>query len=171
MVSLRLSLIRHAKAEAESSGSEGDHGRPLSAGGRRDAVAMARRLAEQGFEPDRILSSTARRARQTSELLARGLDCEPRLIVPSDELYLAEPAELVSCIRACDAEIRHLALVGHNPGLGEAWGWLTAAVPPALPTCAVVLLDTGVENWCQVDSSAAKLIDFLRPATRASLGG
>ena len=65
-----LLLLRHAKSswkEAELA----DHERPLNKRGRADAPRMGRLLMEQDLVPDLILSSTAKRARQT--ILVGGL--------------------------------------------------------------------------------------------------
>ena len=167
----RLSLIRHAKAGAGASGGGGDYERPLSLHGERDASTMADYLRGLDFDPDRIFSSTARRAMQTSEGLTVGLGQDSSVIVRRDELYLAEPAELLRCVRETDPVIQHLVVVGHNPGLAGFWGWLTGAAISNLPTCGVVLLDLGVENWIDVDAATAALIDFVCPATVGSRNG
>ncbi|HZI98950.1 MAG TPA: histidine phosphatase family protein, partial [Actinomycetales bacterium] len=59
----RLLLIRHAKAAPDDDG--GDHGRGLTARGRRDAAAIGRWLADNDLVPDLVLCSDARRARET----------------------------------------------------------------------------------------------------------
>ena len=164
MAKLRLSLIRHAKAEAAHRGSGGDYERPLSARGEQNALAMADHLRGLDFAPDRIFSSSARPAMQPSECLAAGLGQEPSAIISADELYLADPAELLRLVRGCDMGSQHLAVVGHNPGLAGFWGWLTGVAIPNLPTCGVVLLDVAVENWVEVDAAAAELIELLLPA-------
>ncbi len=59
---IRLALVRHAKSDWGSPALD-DHDRPLNRRGLRDAPAMAARLADSGFVPEVILSSTALRAR------------------------------------------------------------------------------------------------------------
>ncbi|MDR2997756.1 MAG: histidine phosphatase family protein, partial [Microbacterium sp.] len=60
-----LFLARHAKSDWGMPGYS-DHDRPLNPRGRRDAPAMARRLVSEGVALDRIVSSTATRARATA---------------------------------------------------------------------------------------------------------
>ena len=62
----RLYLLRHAKSSWKDEGLA-DHDRPLARRGRRAAKAIARHLREQGVEPELVLCSTARRARETLE--------------------------------------------------------------------------------------------------------
>jgi phosphohistidine phosphatase len=51
-----------------------DKDRPLSDRGRRDAPKMGKRLAKRDVKPDLILSSPARRALKTAEIIAKKLD-------------------------------------------------------------------------------------------------
>jgi phosphohistidine phosphatase len=60
----RLYLLRHAKSSWKDT-SLPDHDRPLAGRGRRAAKAIARHMREQGIEPDLVLCSSARRARET----------------------------------------------------------------------------------------------------------
>ena len=125
---------------------------------------MAGRLAEMSFEPDSVLSSTANRAQETVSCLAQGLGWSSSIISTRAELYLAEPLHLLHCARVCDEEVRHLALVGHNPGLEEVWTWLTGLAVQSIPPCGVVMLRLGVESWSELDAGRAELIEFLCPA-------
>ncbi len=70
-MSTRLFLVRHAHADYRP-----DEMRPLSAGGRLDALRVAEILEPES--PEAIYSSPYRRARQTVEPLARRLGLEIR---------------------------------------------------------------------------------------------
>ena len=81
-----LLLMRHAEAAGAEPGL-GDHGRPLTRRGRRAANCVGRWLEGEGV-PDRIVSSTAERARTTARIVADACGYEgPLLEVP--DLYLA----------------------------------------------------------------------------------
>ena len=62
-----LILARHAKSDWGDA-RLADHDRPLNARGLRDAPRMARHLAADGVTVERILASTALRARSTAEV-------------------------------------------------------------------------------------------------------
>jgi phosphohistidine phosphatase SixA len=64
-----LFLIRHAKSSWDDPALP-DKDRPLGDRGRRDAPKMGKRLAKGDVEPDLILSSPARRALKTAEIIA-----------------------------------------------------------------------------------------------------
>ena len=68
----RLYLLRHAKSDwADPDRVDAD--RPLSPRGRRAAPALGRYMRREGLIPAFALSSTARRAEETWELLAPAL--------------------------------------------------------------------------------------------------
>jgi hypothetical protein len=82
----RLYLLRHAKSSWKDT-SLPDHDRPLAGRGRRAAKAIAGHLSEQGIEPELVLCSTARRARETLERIeaARATSA----VRVEDDLYAA----------------------------------------------------------------------------------
>ncbi len=112
----RLVLLRHAK----SAWPEGvpDHDRPLGRRGRRDAPAAGRWLRLAGWVPDRVLCSTARRARETWRLAEPGLGARPAVAFEA-RIYEATGEALLELIRQLPAEARTVAVVGHAPGLPE----------------------------------------------------
>ena len=70
-----LFLIRHAKSSWDDTALP-DKDRPLDDRGRRDAPKMGKRLAKRDVKPDLILSSPARRALTTAEVIAKKLDLQ-----------------------------------------------------------------------------------------------
>ena len=66
-------------------------------------------------------------------------------------------------MREADAEIQHLVVVGHNPGLSELWDWLCDKEGFGLPTCGVARLELGISRWNQLDRASAELLEFSRP--------
>jgi hypothetical protein len=81
-----LFLIRHAKSSWDDTALP-DKDRPLDDRGRRDAPKMGKRLAKRDVKPDLILSSPARRALTTAEVIAKKLDYKLKDIVVDDRLY------------------------------------------------------------------------------------
>ena len=64
-----LLILRHAKSSWQNNDLS-DHDRPLNPRGQRDAPDVGKRLRNEGLIPDAVLSSTAKRARQTAEAVA-----------------------------------------------------------------------------------------------------
>ena len=121
-----LYLVRHAIAADRGEEWPDDDQRPLTARGVsrfKETVAGLRKL---GVEIDEILTSPLVRAKQTADVLAQGvpgthpvkvLDALAPGHVPTSVL-----AELAKATRR-----RRIALVGHEPGLGELAAHLIGA--------------------------------------------
>jgi len=86
----------------------------------------ARGLDAVGVEISLVLTSPLVRARQTAEILARGLTSVPAVEVTNVLLPGQPPARIVEAL-AAHARSRAIALVGHEPGLGELAAWLIGA--------------------------------------------
>src|SRR5690606_23464033 len=96
---LRLTLVRHAEAEAAPFGTE-DRVRALTRRGRHEAHAMSRRLRARHTPPDKLLSSPAERAWMTAVIFGRELGVAPADIERDERLYLASAARLLEVIRS-----------------------------------------------------------------------
>jgi phosphohistidine phosphatase len=92
-----LFLIRHAKSSWESTALP-DKDRPLNDRGKRDAPKMGKRLAKRDVKPDLILSSPARRALTTAEIIAKKLNYKRRDIVVDDRLYAGAVRDLLNVV-------------------------------------------------------------------------
>src|SRR5262245_11118400 len=112
-----LMLLRHAKSSHKDPRLD-DYDRPLTKRGLRAASRMGSLLVDDDMLPDLIVSSTACRARETTERLvaAAGYRGPVRY---SEDLYMAAPKEHIRVIAAQPATRMTVLLVGHNPGLEE----------------------------------------------------
>ncbi|CAG7620364.1 SixA phosphatase family protein [Leucobacter soli] len=136
-----LILTRHAKSDWGDPELP-DHDRPLNARGLRDAPAMADRLAATGVEVQRILSSTAVRARSTAAVFGAALGVEVEL---DEELYLASAAKLLTAAAGSDAGT--VMVVAHDPGISDLASTLSDGGITHMPTCAVARFTWQVDAW------------------------
>jgi phosphohistidine phosphatase len=124
---IELYLVRHAIAGQRGPKYPDDRLRPLTPQGRarfRDVVAGLREL---GVVIDLIYSSPLVRARETAELLSAGLASKPP-IETLDALAPGGPvASIVDAIAKHARRRRRIALVGHQPDLGEIGSHLLGA--------------------------------------------
>ncbi|WP_293677645.1 histidine phosphatase family protein [uncultured Phenylobacterium sp.] len=112
----RLILLRHGKAEPDSTSGD-DFDRRLAARGEQESSEMGARLADMGFAPDLALVSPAARARGTWEHAgAHFPNAQSRF---DDGLYHADSAAIRHAVDKAAGEARTLIVVGHNPGLQE----------------------------------------------------
>jgi len=166
----RLILLRHAKSAWPDGVS--DHDRPLAARGRRDAPAAGRWLRTSGLVPDRVMCSTAQRARETWQLAEEKLGAHPQTVFER-RVYGATSAELLDLARHEPAGVRTLLIVGHDPAMQELTLDLASAQPgdagleavsrvrAKFPTAIAVLAFTG--TWPKLDPGQARLADFATP--------
>ncbi|MFF2271865.1 SixA phosphatase family protein [Agromyces sp. NPDC058136] len=156
-----LYLVRHAKSDWGDPMLD-DHDRPLNDRGLRDAPAMGHRLAERGVRPDRIVTSTAVRAKSTARLLARTLGIGDDHVVEEAKLYAASERSILHLASTLDDAVGIAMLVGHNPGMSDAVGELTGEWVE-LPTCAVVECRVDVDAWCELIEGSGELVHLDTP--------
>jgi phosphohistidine phosphatase len=113
-----LYLVRHGVAEERGPKWPDDGKRPLSADGMSRMKKSARGLDRIDVTFDVILSSPLVRARQTADILSAEMEGHPA-IVNVDSLAPGAPfASLVADLEKHARKTR-IALVGHEPGIGE----------------------------------------------------
>ncbi len=109
-----LIIMRHGQAgDADT-----DYLRPLTEEGTQQCLQTADELADAGITLDRVLTSSASRARRSAELVSEALGFTGK-IEAHRSLYLADPAYYLDAIRNTDASHSTLLLVAHNPGLSH----------------------------------------------------
>ncbi|MAV34266.1 MAG: phosphohistidine phosphatase [Planctomycetaceae bacterium] len=151
-----LLIMRHAKSSWKQAGLT-DHQRPLNTRGLRDAPRVGALLQQEQLVPDRIISSTAQRARQTVASLvpASGFRGE---IEWTDALYLASADAYRTALHRIGTESQCVMVVGHNPGLENLILELTGR-DETMPTAALAHVTLPIEAWNEVE--------FLRDAELA----
>lgn len=113
-----LYVIRHAPAETRGSAWPDDTKRPLTEQGISRLRKSVRGLARLGLSFDVILTSPLLRARQTAELMAATLDAHPPIVVVESLAPGAHHQALLADLEK-QTRRRRIALVGHEPGIGE----------------------------------------------------
>ena len=162
----RLYLLRHAKSSWKDS-SLPDHDRPLAGRGRRAAKAMSRHLREQDLQPELVLCSTARRARETLERMQPALGAAT--VELERDLYAASADALLGRLRRVPDTVASVLLIGHNPGLQDLALDLARSPRSAgelatkFPTAALVALEVPAANWRELDRGTAEIVAFVRP--------
>jgi phosphohistidine phosphatase len=152
----RLILLRHAKS-AWNHPELSDFDRPLNKRGEQNAPTMGERLRKRGVQPQCIISSPAKRARETTRLLAGQLANPETTVIFADDIYAADPPALLATIRNFPRELECVMLVGHNPGLTDLANLLGPARFENLPTCAAVGLELRIDRWAKIAPATGTL--------------
>ena len=117
-MALELFLIRHGLAEEHGDAWPDDTKRPLTGEGMSRLRKAVRGLARIGVSLDVVLTSPLVRARQTADIVATGLSPHPSIVSVDS---LAPGGSFVAIVADLEKHARktRVALVGHEPGLGE----------------------------------------------------
>jgi phosphohistidine phosphatase len=150
-----LIVVRHAKADSPLGTPDAD--RPLSPRGTRDAKAAGDALRAGGRRPDRVICSTALRARQT----VAGLDLDSAVTLES-RVYGADVDDLLDLLREQVDDPGVLLLVGHNPSLHELVLSLTGAPGDRFPTSATAVI-TFEGAWSELTPGTGRLVSIWTP--------
>jgi phosphohistidine phosphatase len=156
-----LLILRHAKSSWKHSELP-DFDRPLNKRGKRDAPRMGELLRQADLVPELILSSSAQRARQTTQAVVdtSGYPGEVRWL---DSLYAAPPESYLEALRGLDDDLQRVMVVGHNPGLEELLEELTGAAE-SLPTAALAQVLLPIQSWSQLDDEVSgELVQIWLP--------
>ncbi|MDB6454665.1 SixA phosphatase family protein [Falsirhodobacter sp. 20TX0035] len=159
----RLILIRHAKSDWDDPLLT-DHQRVLARRGRDAAPKIGAWLAAQGVRPDEVLCSDATRTQDTWALIAPFLGDVAPTLIPA--LYHAGPDTILSQLRRATGQA--VAIIGHNPGLGEFAGLMVQTRPAhdgfeRFPTAAALVAELPVEDWSEAGYAMARPVAFTVP--------
>ncbi len=155
-----LYLLRHAKSSWDNS-SLADFERPLNERGLTAAPLMGETMREKNFLPEVIVSSPAKRARQTAGLVKDSADIEGEIEF-DERIYEASTSNLLQVVSGLSDENTGAMLVGHNPGFENLVRVLTGKFE-TMPTAALAVIDLEIESWREVSPDCGSLREFLRP--------
>jgi len=125
----RVYLVRHAIAAERGEAFPDDRKRPLTEKGITRFRQIVAGLTELDVEIDVVLTSPFVRARQTADILVNGLRSSPRVV---ETVALAPGASYQSILDELSvvSDQESIALVGHEPGIGELAGRLIGSRHP-----------------------------------------
>jgi phosphohistidine phosphatase len=144
MATLELYLIRHGVAAERGEEYPDDSKRPLTSDGIARLKKEARALDELGVEFDQILSSPLVRAKQTADVFAETMKGKPPVSSIDSLTPAGSPAAVIQDLGKHMRKAR-IALVGHEPNMGELAAFLIGAkVPLPFKKGAICRIDFAV---------------------------
>lgn len=155
-----LFVLRHAKSSWDNPDSA-DFDRQLNEQGLKTAPIMGETMYRNQFQPAAIISSPAKRAKQTAVLIREMAQLESG-IEYDERIYEASPHRLLKVISEIDEKNESAMLVGHNPGLEGLIKILTGEVC-SLSTAALAVIDLTAENWSEITGETGKLRAVYSP--------
>jgi phosphohistidine phosphatase len=156
-----LYLVRHAKSSWKDSSLD-DIERPLNKRGKRDAPFMGELLKEKVVIPDVVISSPAKRASKTAQIITEQIGYSKKDIIYAEEIYEASSRELVDFIKKLEDKYNSVMIFGHNPGFTMLNNFLSKKYIDNIPTCGIVALEFN-SSWKEIEKNSAKMLFFDFP--------
>jgi phosphohistidine phosphatase len=166
-------ILRHAKSDWGNPGLA-DIDRPLAKRGLEDAPRMGEVLVQLKSVPDKILSSPAKRAKQTAEMVAEA--CDYRQAIQWEEsFYGGSSLDLIKALKNLPDTVARVLLIGHNPVLEETVAILGASTFSSrtseendgwaikLSTAGLVCLSFDIDSWDDLEPGRGVLQWFVTP--------
>jgi phosphohistidine phosphatase len=154
-----LLLLRHAKSSWEDPNLS-DHERHLSNRGKQNASTMGKFLKKENLVPHLIISSTAKRANKTANLIAENSDYDGK-ILESEILYSAKSDDYTSIINNISDKYKIVLLVGHNPIIEEVLERISGE-NHIMKTCSLAYIELSIDSWKKFNYDVkCKLIDLI----------
>lgn len=157
-----LYLVRHAKSSWENADLS-DFERPLNKRGLRDAPFMGKILSEKIDSPQLIISSPAKRAITTANIIAEYLKYDQKNIVREEKIYHAVVSDLMRIIYSVPDTINSLMVFGHNPTFTQTVNYLSNKNIDNIPTCGLVQINFEFDSWNDLEGNTGKQILFEFP--------
>lgn len=158
-----LLIMRHAKSSWKHQGLS-DYDRPLNGRGKRDAPRMGEHLRQEELVPDRILTSSAKRARKTASKVAKASGYTGK-VKKLEALYDTVPGVYFEILQALPDKYPRVMVVGHNPTMEQLVNYLTGHIK-RMPTTALAHIELPIERWEALDLyTKGTLINLWTPKT------
>ena len=159
---ITLTLIRHGKSSWNDS-SLSDWERPLKNRGKKDALLVGNKLKEENILPDKIVSSSAKRAYDSAKRIAECLSYPESKIAITDDIYFATMDQLIGIIKNLNSDWEHVFLFGHNPYFTDLANKFGDRLIGNLPTTGVYQITFKCEKWEDIATENGKCSYFLTP--------
>ena len=158
-----LLIMRHAKSSwnyPELS----DYDRPLNKRGKRDAPRIGEHLHRIGLVPDRILTSSAKRARKTASRVAKSCGYSGK-VKKLEALYDTLPGVYYETLQALPDKYQIVMAIGHNPTM-EQLVYLLTGQRERMPTAAIAHIELATQSWeALVLDTEGTLMNLWTPKT------
>lgn len=145
-----LLLLRHAKT-IKKDAPISDEMRPLSDSGKYDVYQMGNFLKNTKLFPSLIISSSAKRAKDTSNLLAESIGYNKEVHL-SELLYETSAQDYINVISEISNNINIVLLVGHNPILENFVELITNNLI-IMENCSLVHIVLPITRWIEIKTN------------------
>lgn len=158
----QLSLIRHSFAESGNA-KLSDRDRRLSQNGRSVAKEIFSDWPDYMQKPDMVYVSSAKRTRNTWDILNGFLNLGTSRVIYSDGLYKGSGYDYLSFILGLSDDFDKVVLIGHNPSISELGMKLSKGFNRGFSPCTCLHLKTPANSWLDADKGYWEPILLQQP--------
>jgi phosphohistidine phosphatase len=155
-----LFIMRHAKSSWNYPDLS-DFDRPLSSHGLKTAPFMGDVMYKNRLQPSLIISSTAKRAKQTAVLVKEVAEIKSKIEF-NEKIYEASPATLYYIASGISDEHESAILIGHNPGI-EGFIRIITNEKQSMSSASIVKIKLNIERWNELTDGCGFIEILLRP--------
>lgn len=156
MKKFTLILARHGKTHSESPDGR-DFTRDLKEKGVEQSLLVGKALSSKVGKVDLVISSSANRAIQTTNLLVKGLDYSKDKIQIEDSIYESRKEDALEVIRKIDSKNKVVLIVGHNPTWSELVHVLQPKMTQGLRTSDLAIINLEIDKWESIHPMSGEL--------------
>ena len=159
-MSKTIILVRHSFAENGSFKTK-DFDRELTAQGIQFAKLQSIKLSESFLNVDFIVSSDAKRAIQTAEILNEKINATNGV---SREHFLYSDyttQEFINYIHALANDLNSILIVGHNPTLANVANRLSDDFNESVSPGTILIIEFKCDNWKDVEVNTGCIIEII----------
>lgn len=140
-----------------------DHDRNLLPEGIMAAARVGRHLFEKGMVADRLISSTANRAKDTAKVIAEQAGLNPDSIELDEKLYEGGPKAYLAAINSLPDTCESVMLFGHNPDVSYFSEYLTHHDVGSMSKGSVIAITFENLRWAEVSGRLGSVLFYVTP--------
>ena len=153
-----LLLLRHAKSSLIDP-TLSDNMRPLTYQGKQEVYIIGKLLKNKKLIPDIVICSTAKRAVETSKLIAEYINYHNEIHL-SKSLYQTTAKDYINVVSEIPDKNNMVLLVGHNPVLENLVEIITNELR-IMKTCSLAHIVLPIKKWLEIKTQTkGKLIEL-----------
>jgi len=157
-----LYIVRHAKSSWDFPELP-DVDRPVIEIGIIKTKKIVSELNKRSISVDLMICSHAKRAMETSKIIATGINYPVEKIEVSKHIYQVDRDDIFNLLFSVNDNVDSLMIIGHNPTLTQFANLFLEEKMDILPTSGVVSLSFETGNWIGIIKAAHKTNFILFP--------
>ena len=158
-----LYLLRHAQSAEKQSG-QSDKERELTPAGMKESMLIGCFLEKSSVVFDAIFSSSANRAKNTTQLVSDVMHSDADKIIVDETLYDASLRTFLEYITHFDDGLNHVLCVGHNPTISWLSDFLTMAHLSEMVPGGLTIIKFNITSWKEVSKGCGEFVNYVYPA-------